>query len=354
MDHSQKSTYLFSLDALRVIAIMAVVLIHVTTKNMALLNQNIELVPLALFLNQTARFAVPLFFLISGFVLELNNRQKLSYITFFRKRASRIIIPFLFWSAIYYLLSNGLHIEKLFSYDFLNKLIQGTASYHLYFIPTLIVFYALFPILHAILHFFLKPPVIFFICVVQALLLMQDYYFHELQLPYDIRIATLNVAVFLLGMASSHKKEFLYRFVKKYFFLFAAVTTFLPVVIFFHVRFLTLKHHTSHYLYNQYGPLTYLFTFFLASFLYWLFEKIQFLRNYFISLSKLSFFVFFIHVMIITYIWDNYLNGFEYFRDPVTLEQFWFAPVMFAVITFASFSIAYVVHKIPFASKITG
>lgn len=354
MDHSKKDTYLFSLDALRVIAILAVILIHVTTKNIALLSQNVELAPLALFLNQTARFAVPLFFLISGFVLELNNKKGLSFISFFKKRASRIIAPFLFWSFAYYLLSNGLNVQKIISFDFLSNLIQGTTSYHLYFIPTLILFYLLFPILHTLLPFVMKPPVLLLIIGMQAFLLIQDYYFQELHLPYDIRIATLNIAVFVLGMAASHIKESLYKIVNKYVLFFVLITIILPIVIFFHVKFLTITQHTSHYLYNQYGPLNYLFTACLTSLLYWFFEKTHFLRNYFITLSKLSFFVFFIHVILITLIWDNYLNGFEYFRNTMTLRQFWFTPVMFAVISTASFGIAFFVHKIPFSSKITG
>src|SRR5215216_3311907 len=45
-----------------------------------------------------SRNGVPLFFLISGYLL-LSKQEDLS--VFFRKRAARIVVPFLVWSILY-------------------------------------------------------------------------------------------------------------------------------------------------------------------------------------------------------------------------------------------------------------
>ena len=91
-----------SIDFLRLISILAVVMIHTTTRTIEASANNLAGFPLTFILNQLSRFAVPLFFLISGFVLELNYSYHSSYFVYLRKRLSRVLFPYLFWSAIYY------------------------------------------------------------------------------------------------------------------------------------------------------------------------------------------------------------------------------------------------------------
>lgn len=354
MDHSKKSTYLFSVDALRVLAILAVILIHITTKTLATLHLDIAIAPSSLFINQVSRFAVPLFFLISGFVLELNNKSGISYLTFFKKRASRIITPYIFWTSIYFIVSNHLHPETLLNYKFLKAIFLGNASYHLYFIPTLILFYLAFPFFHGVIKFLKNPFVLICICGVEAIFLYQDYYVKQLDFSYDIRIALLSVSMFITGMVASHYKEKIYEFVKKYSLFFAFATIALPLIIFLHVQAITIKNHTSRFIYNQYGPLNYLYTLTLSSLLYFLLERTQFLRNFFINLSKLSFFVFFIHVLIQTLLWDNVVQALVEKNGQGILSNMLFDPIMFCVIATISFGLAYFVRKIPYAEKITG
>lgn len=354
MDHSKKSTYLFSIDALRVIAILAVVLIHISTKTLSTLRFDLTLDSFSLFINQASRFAVPLFFLISGFVLELNNKSNLSYTTFFKKRASRIIIPFIFWSVIYFLFTHNYDPSKILSAEFLLTLIQGTAAYHLYFIPTLILFYLAFPILHSQIWILKNPIVLTGIAIIQLVLLYHDYYVKQFELQYDVRVAMLSFFMFILGMVASHYKDGVYSFVKKYFVIFTAFFFLLLAVIYFHVKTLTLKNHTSSYIYNQYGPLNYVYTIVLTSLLYFTLEKTQFLRKQFIVLSKLSFFVFFIHVLIQYIIWDNVVSKIIAIYGKGVIASIWFDPLLFLVIASISFGIAYLIHKFSWAPKLTG
>lgn len=354
MDHSKKSTYLFSIDALRVIAILAVILVHVTTKTLDVGHFDLIKDPLTLFLNQASRFAVPLFFLISGFVLELNNRDGLSYGTFFKKRASRILIPYIFWSAFYFFIGWGFDFSKLISDRFLMDLVTGKAAYHLYFIPTLILFYLAFPFLHSKINFLKKPSTLLFITIIQFALVAYDYYFRQLPIHYDLRVALLSVSMFVYGMVASHYKEKIYGYVKNNAQVFIALTVFLSSLIFVHVRAISLGRHTSGYIYNQYSPLNYLYTLVFTSSLYYILEKTQFMRKQFIALSKLSFFVFFIHVFVLDHIWKNFFYKFLETNGSHLITQVWFTPLFFVVVTLLSFGIAYGIHKISFAPKITG
>src|SRR5690242_5000258 len=92
-----------TIDVLRLVSILAVLLIHTTTRTLEISHYDLVNNLFTLFLNQASRFAVPLFFLISGFVLEVSNKP-IKYITFLKKRLGKIFIPYIFWSLIYYFL----------------------------------------------------------------------------------------------------------------------------------------------------------------------------------------------------------------------------------------------------------
>src|SRR5258706_27456 len=55
-----------AIDSLRTISILAVVLIHTTTRTLEASGYDLNSFSLTLILNQLSRFAVPLFFMISG------------------------------------------------------------------------------------------------------------------------------------------------------------------------------------------------------------------------------------------------------------------------------------------------
>lgn len=354
MDHSKKITYLFSIDALRVIAILAVIAIHITTKTLATLDLNIDSSPFSFFINQAARFAVPLFFLISGFVLELNSKSGLSYVNFFKKRASKIVIPFIFWSITYFLLAPEYGIYKLFSFYFLTVLIQGMAAYHLYFIPTLILFYLAFPFLHSLMRFLKNPFILALILLIQTYFLTVDYYVKTIKIQYDLRIALLSFSMFIIGMVASHHKDIIYNFCKKYFYFLLVLLLLLLPIVYFHSRNLILSTHNSKYMYSQYHPLNYFYTLVLTVACYVILEKTQFARKIFVSLSKLSFFVFFVHVLIQYILWDNVVAFFIKIYGKQILTNIWVDPLLFTFIAGVSFMIAFLIHKIPDAYKLTG
>lgn len=130
-------------DVLRVIAALAVIAIHVTAGY-------IDKSSLAYLGNNFVRFAVPLFVILSGFLLCYTDGHipVSSLVSFYRKRLGHILWPFLIWSFIYCLLNAYLlrwDNPVLVFTTWGKSLCEGTACYHLYFIPIILQFYLLYP-----------------------------------------------------------------------------------------------------------------------------------------------------------------------------------------------------------------
>ena len=203
--------YVKSIDAMRVMAILAVILIHTTTRTLEAAKYNLAGFPVSIFLNQIARFAVPLFFIISGFVLEISWDDGLNYFSFIKKRFSRIFIPYIFWSVIYYFFVYNQNPE-----NFIQVILKGDASYQLYFIPTLCIFYLLFPLLHRFYSFISNKSILVLLFVSEALLLYRDYFINTFKYPDPVHIAILSYFFFIIGIVAAHKKEMIMQFTKKW------------------------------------------------------------------------------------------------------------------------------------------
>jgi surface polysaccharide O-acyltransferase-like enzyme len=111
---------------------------------------------LAAVLSQLSRFCVPMFMILSGYGLGYSEQRRGlqrfgldEFTTFWRRRASRVLVPYLTWS----LLSLAL-MHRLFSAEggiawteIGRSLLMGGADYHLYFIAFLLQAYLLWPLL---------------------------------------------------------------------------------------------------------------------------------------------------------------------------------------------------------------
>ncbi|MCX6726383.1 MAG: acyltransferase family protein [Candidatus Shapirobacteria bacterium] len=313
-----------TIDFIRLISILAVIMIHTSTKTLAASGNNLAGFPISLVLNQLSRFAVPLFFLISGFVLELNYSFQPNYFSYLKKRFNRILIPYLFWSLIYYFIVYTYHSENIFK-----VLVDGTASYQLYFIPSLIIFYLIFPLFHRLKY---SKLILIFLGIIQIIILSLDYYFHLINLPYPISVALFNYFAFILGVVYSRNPPKL-----KYFVLTILAAAY--VVYEGYNRF----YQTGNYLsfYSQWRPSVLIYT--VSLFLVFYNQKIN--HPLIQILSKLSFFVFFIHIIILEFTW-SFVSRFYFFSG--------FDLLFFSLVTVISFSLAYLVHHIPKLSQLTG
>lgn len=150
MDKNQRVE---ELDFARAAAMLAVIAIHVTSTFIhaesayTLLGMNA-----AFILNQAARFAVPLFILISGVSLGLHPPAGETAAAFYKKRLLKIGGPYLFWSTAYFLYHCPGILTPPFRKGwrgmavFLRSLLLGRAAPHLYFVIVLFQLYLLYPI----------------------------------------------------------------------------------------------------------------------------------------------------------------------------------------------------------------
>ncbi len=328
---------------------MAVILIHTTTRTLEAAKFNLAGFPVTLFLNQIARFAVPLFFMMSGFVLEISFDRISGYVSYFKKRFSRIFVPYVFWSAIYYLFIYSQNRENFFL-----VLAKGDASYQLYFIPTLCIFYLIFPFLHRIYKIISNKWVYALLLISQTLLLYIDYYVTEFKFADPIHIAILAYFFFVTGIIAARNKDRIQAVVNKWkYFLFpAAMLAGIYVYWEGFSRFLVTGN--TFYYYSQWRPSTLIYTTLIGLVLFFLFEKKEFQFSLTDKFSKLSFLVFLIHVIILEISWTLFGKSLFMFFSGNTFSKLLFDPLFFGVTVSVSFLIAFVLHKIPKLKVITG
>lgn len=137
------------IDLIRVVAVFQVILIHLSY---VIFFKDDLLSPnwvAANFYDSISRMGVPLFFMVSGFLL-LGKSEPISQ--FFRKRFVKVGIPTFFWSVFYLYLSveaysNGKMSPIAVGLSMLKSIYLGNVEIHMWFLYVLIGIYLAVPIL---------------------------------------------------------------------------------------------------------------------------------------------------------------------------------------------------------------
>lgn len=144
-----KSKRIFYYDALRAMAIIGIVFCHVSNLFVA---QGINRPDfyIAAFFDCFRDFSIPIFIMLSGALL-INRRDSLN--DFFKKRLSRIFIPFVFWAFLYIIYSDrmiyhGFYLDKAIDIFFGTS---GTIGVAFWFIWMIVVVYFLIFIINQII-----------------------------------------------------------------------------------------------------------------------------------------------------------------------------------------------------------
>jgi surface polysaccharide O-acyltransferase-like enzyme len=138
-------------DILKILAIFGVILLHVSAP---------FVVPFEISRNwwigniydSLTRWCVPLFVMVSG-ALILGKADGIPLRHFFFVRIRRILLPFIFWSAVYFFYRIHLKADELGTWDFFRMLLTEPIYYHLWFVYMLIVLYLLAPAAGAFLKY---------------------------------------------------------------------------------------------------------------------------------------------------------------------------------------------------------
>ena len=127
-------------DALRGLAIMGVVLIHISGMYYVTIGTP------AIVFNQLSRFAVPVFLILSGWGLTITHSLRNGYGNFLARRSRKILPLYLFWTLVYFLLHIVRGSTSLSLSSVIGAFIFGNSEYHMYYVPLLFFFYITYPL----------------------------------------------------------------------------------------------------------------------------------------------------------------------------------------------------------------
>lgn len=142
----EKSKWIPELELLRGLAIIGVLVIH-TTGYFTQVQGDISLTMVMAFVDNISSFAVPMFMLLSGFLLTFHRNDNERYLVFLYKRLRFVLPSYLIISVLYELFYSWWNKVQLPSWQsFLGHLWYGSSSYQLYFIPIIVWSYVLYHI----------------------------------------------------------------------------------------------------------------------------------------------------------------------------------------------------------------
>ncbi|MFY0543424.1 acyltransferase [Brevibacillus sp. H7] len=201
-------------DIMRAFAALSVIAIHVTA---GFAQSNL----LAYLWNQGMRYAVPLFVILSGFLLYFVDlgRPRMSYTGFLQKRCKKILLPYVLWTILYTLYSSRKEWSAWLAGDWVSPLshavkhlLKGTGYVHLYFLLIILQLYFLYPLLRT----WLEKRAAWLVLGSGALTLFAQtmIYLHQLGvivlpgigIPY-VSLFPLWLFYFVFGMYAAREKE---------------------------------------------------------------------------------------------------------------------------------------------------
>jgi surface polysaccharide O-acyltransferase-like enzyme len=204
------------INNLRIIALFAVIVLHTTSPVMEQFNKGpLQVWLVGDFYNSLVRFAVPVFVMISGALL-LGRDYELG--DFLKKRLSRVVLPFLFWSLVY--IAYMFYNEDIdYSGDFwitlhqVSHFLKVGSSYHLWYVYMLIGLYLIMPILSKFVRNASEKEILYFLTVWLVVMLIDQPYLSRFKPSLDLRYFEGFIGYLVLGHYLAYK-EFSFRYLK--------------------------------------------------------------------------------------------------------------------------------------------
>lgn len=169
VDGAASQSRIVAIDFIRVVAIALVVLLHASSPVM----YQIATTPAAVWnvhnlIDSATRICVPLFFMVSGFLLLGSSEQNdLHPFRDVRKRLLKLLVPLVAWSVIYRVVPIFLGGRWPTPGEIAGALVdltQGALVYHLWFLYELAAIYLLLPVLRRLFKE-TDRPAIYFACI---------------------------------------------------------------------------------------------------------------------------------------------------------------------------------------------
>lgn len=321
--------------------------------------------PLSFFLNHFARFAVGTFFAISGYLLAARYNPKGSLFSFYKRRLSRLLIPYIVWSAIYHISVYDFKVSSVFSVNFLQNLLSGNASYQLYFIPTIIVLYFFFPFFMRLKKFFFSNIFLSIFFTTQLLLLLYMYFAQDsfnLILHPTLRNAFINSLPFLIGGAVGLNPDILKSIKKLRWVIFFTAVGSLAAMM-WETREMFLLTKNPEFVRSQWRITSPVYALSMCLVLAEFYNSLitrthgrikEKVNKYVLLMSNHSMGVYFVHVAVISLFW-RLLGSYLYsLTQGHVVYSLWFDILQFFALAVTSFGGIYILGKVPVLRDIIG
>lgn len=152
----KQKQYIAYADGMRVIAILAVIILHASASGVIQYGQiDPEHWWASNIIDSMCRWAMPLFIMLSG-CLNLSQEREESVATFLGRRFRRVGIPLVVWGVINFIWQ-ALFEGREVTFDYVvSSVARGLIINHLYFLFVLIMLYAITPVLDILISKFSK------------------------------------------------------------------------------------------------------------------------------------------------------------------------------------------------------
>lgn len=163
MEKNKTAQINYGLSMLRILATLSVIVIHVSGPIVVKFGKiSIADWNVANFYDSISRYAVPVFFMISGSLL-LGREFETS--DFLKNRLGKILPPFLFWSLFYSVFNRYILQTEAFDISKIIRDIFYGSEYHLWFVYALIGVYLITPIFQKWINFSEKSDIRYFLTI---------------------------------------------------------------------------------------------------------------------------------------------------------------------------------------------
>lgn len=330
------------LDNLRVFATISVIFLHVAAPFVTKFGKisNADWWWANVF-DGSVRFCVPVFVMLTGALLLPRPHTLKAYL---KNRLVRIVIPFLFWTAIY--ICNSIY-QNPNQYNFkfiLGKLING-AAYHLWYIYMIIGIYLIIPIISTWVRKASEKEILYFLTLWLISILATQPIISNYTPDFNLKYFSGFIGYLVLGYYLSVRN---FENIKKIKFV-----SFLIFVIGIAITIVG-----TYFLSNQKGKFTVdLYTYFslnivIAAVGIFLFFKQFKLKNKLILkfrnfINRNSFGIYFVHVLVLYYLNKAGING-------AILSPKFGVFITTGLCLFISCIIIHLLKKIPFGKKLAG
>ena len=361
-ENMAKPKRIFYYDVLRALAIIGIVFCHVSVSYVSrdINNPNLYI---SVFFDCFRDFSIPIFVMLSGSLL---IGKKDTLVKFFKKRLSRLFLPFLFWVLVY-IVFTSLFLNHGFSIDNAIKILFGTAGtlgVHFWFVWMIIIAYIGIFIINKIIQ--MQPfnienfnrKFITILAMLSVIYIGLSHY--HLFNPYSPRLTYYIsfLAYIIIGYFLA-KCDFLERRIDRKYLIIITALLFIGSYLWYIFYFVVPRSHMVH----QFVRLSYfnLLILFMSANAFLLFKYLSktdkfidmennSLGKAFTLISNYSYGIYLVHYLILYCIKINLIKIINFTQGSSLI----WIPVLVILTTVISLIILSILDRIPYLDKVTG